>query len=213
VAYIFVTKAAGPIWAECRGGLQKLVQPGETFANGWAIVMMIIGLYAVDVTRRRGLLRIGVLVFGTGILANVFKLLFARSRPRAFFHVDADMFTGSVLDSFTGWLPLASLGYQGQSVPSGHTATAVALGIALSQRWPHGRWAFLTFVGMAVMQRLSFGHHYISDCCWGAALACAFAALCYHPKLLGSRFDRFERRLPAAGHATSKPPQAVADAA
>ena len=193
VAYLFVSKSFGPIWTECRGGLLKIVQPGETYANGWAIVLMVMLLYAADVARRRNLLRLGVVVLACGLLANVGKLLLARWRPRAYFDFEISAFRGGVLDSFGEVLPLASLGYQGQSVPSGHTATAVALTIVLCRRWPHARWALLTLLGMAVMQRISFGHHYPSDCCWGAALACAITAVCYHPRLAGGYFDRFER--------------------
>ena len=192
VLHPFVTKSPGPIWESCRTAIQKFVHPGETFAHGWAIAIMLLAFYAVDTARRRGLLRIAVVVAVAGLLANIGKLLVGRSRPKAFFDATIDAFSGGAIDSFQGWLPLASLGYTGQSVPSGHTATAVVLGFMLWRRWPHAGWAFASLVAMSVLQQLKFGHYYHSDCLWGAALACVVLGVAYHPALAGGWFDRFE---------------------
>jgi membrane-associated phospholipid phosphatase len=135
-------------------------------------------------------------------------LLIGRWRPKAFFDASTDAFSGGVLESFHGLLPLASLGYRGQSVPSGHTATAIALGIVLCRRWPHARWAFITLVSMSIVQRLAYGHHYPSDCLWGAALACTVTAVCYHPQWVGQYFDRFESKT-IAEISQKNPPELV----
>ena len=192
VLYPFVTKSPGPIWEACRDIIRKVVQPGETFANGWAIALLLMAFYAVDVARRRGLLRIAVMIFITGLMANVGKLMVARWRPKAFFDATIDGFSGGVLESFHGWMPLASLGYSGQSIPSGHTATAIVLGFVLCHRWPHARWAFIVLTAMSITQRLTHAHHYPSDCLWGASLACLVMAAAYHPRLAGSWFDEFQ---------------------
>ena len=153
VVYPFVTKSPGPIWEWCRSGIQKLVKPGETFANGWAIALLLMAFYAVDTARRRGLLRIATIILTAGMGANIGKLIMGRWRPKAYFDATIDEFPGHALDSFCGWMPWAGLGYTGQSVPSGHTATAIALTIVLCRRWPHARWAFV------IVQRLSYWHH------------------------------------------------------
>lgn len=44
----------------------------------------------------------GVMAYGSGLLANVFKLGIARYRPHKF------DFSGGVLDTFSAWLPLGS---------------------------------------------------------------------------------------------------------
>ena len=108
-----------------------------------------------------------------------------------------------MLECFHGLLPLISMGYKVQSVPSGHTATAVALTIVLCRFWPHARWAFLVLLAMAVMQRIVDAHHYPSDCLWGAALACTFAGVCYHPRLLGRYFNRLESGVARKKHTSN----------
>lgn len=195
IGYAFLGKV-GPVWLELREAIYKFVRPAETFANGLGVLFLMFLLFAADVAHRRGLLRFGCVVFGAGLWSNVLKGAVARIRPRTFFDVDANHFRGGVLESFQGWLPLHSLGYGGQSIPSGHTATAVGLAIVLSRRWPHAAWAFFTLAGLSVVQRISHGHHYLSDCLFGASLACFVAAVIYHPRLLGRWFDWFES-LPA----------------
>jgi membrane-associated phospholipid phosphatase len=185
---------AEPMWTELRDVLGTLVKPAETFANGLGVLLLLVVLYAVDEAHRRGLLRAALVVYGTGLLANVGKLLVARARPKAYYREHFGQFGGNILDTFQGWLPLVTLGYAGQSFPSGHTATAVALAIVLSRRWPQGTRAFVMLACMSAMQRLAFGHHYVSDCLWGAALGCAVAAAFYHPQVLGQWFERFEAR-------------------
>ena len=82
VTYPFVMKKPGPIWEICREGIQKGAQPGESFANGWVIVFLLMAIYAVDVARRRQLLRVAVVIAAVGILANVGKLCFGRFASR-----------------------------------------------------------------------------------------------------------------------------------
>jgi membrane-associated phospholipid phosphatase len=193
---------AGRAWTDVRDVLGRMVKPAETFANGLGVLLLLVVLHAADRAHRRGLLRVALVVYGTGLLANVGKLLVARARPKAYLREHFGQFAGNILDSFQGWLPLVKLGYAGQSFPSGHTATAVALAIVLSRRWPQGTWAFAMLAGMSAMQRLVFGHHYVSDCLWGASLACFVATVFYHPQVLGQWFERFEAGKPLLGKRT-----------
>lgn len=204
---------AGPIWAVLREGLQKLVHPAEAFANGLGVLMLLMVLWAADVGHRRGLLRATIVIFGTGLLANVGKMLVARIRPRVFFDYEMGTFPGGVVESFQGWLPLASFGYAGQSIPSGHTSTAVALAIVLCRRWPQASWAFVTLACLSAMQRIAFGHHYLSDCFLGASLACVIGTVFYHPSALGKFFDRFEARRAGRNAAAPTSPSKLAPAA
>ena len=195
---------AGPIWTEGRDIIRKLVKPAETFGNGLGALLILAVLFAADHAHRRGLWRMAIVIYGAGIAANVGKLLVARSRPKVFFDAESGVFLGSVTDSFHGWLPLAGLGYSGQSFPSGHTAVAAALAIALCHRWPRARWAFIGLALMTIMQRIAYGRHYPSDCFFGAALACLVAAICFHPRLLGTRFARFGCSAPNAASRPSR---------
>jgi membrane-associated phospholipid phosphatase len=197
--------SAGPVWTQIRQAIGTFVRPAETFANGLGVLLLFIVLYAADEAHRRALPRAALVVYGAGILANLGKLLIARTRPRIFLREDYAL-SGTIVDTFQGWLPLVQHGYAGQSFPSGHSATAAALAIVLARRWPHATWAFAALAGMSAVQRLSFGHHYVSDCCWGAALACLVAAAFYHPQCLGRWFQRIEAVEPPV---QSEPEQAV----
>jgi membrane-associated phospholipid phosphatase len=138
-------------------------------------------------------LRIAACAFGAGLAVHLGKFSVIRWRPHR-------LSVDSVWDSFCGWFPLLN-GYPDgvrgasdiQSFPSGHTATAVGLAIALAYYYPQGRWLFACFATLAATQRIASGAHYLSDTLAGAALACLVSALCFDPRVLGKSFDRFER--------------------
>ena len=58
-----------------------------------------------------------------------------------------------------------------QSFPSGHTATAVGLAVALACAYPRGRWFFAGMALLAACQRVGDGHHFLSDTLAGASVA------------------------------------------
>ena len=59
------------------------------------------------------------MALGAGSIVNLLKLAVWRVRPH---HANL---AGSVLATFVGWWPGLGAGTDGQSFPSGHTATAV----------------------------------------------------------------------------------------
>jgi membrane-associated phospholipid phosphatase len=130
-------------------------------------------------------------------MANILKLAVGRLRPRYF---TAD---GSYLDTFVGGLPVvfgASVphesGFQIQSFPSGHAATAVGLAIGLTWLYPRGRWLFVSVAVLAALQRIDVRAHYLSDTIAAAAVGCLGAALVMDPRVLGRWFDQFESKTP-----------------
>lgn len=191
VSYVFLMKA-GPVWDVVRRAIFKLVQPAESFANGLGVLFIVMTIFAIDVRGRRYLLRLTMAVYTSGLLANVVKMCVGRQRPKAFFDQELFAFPGGSLETFGDWFPWASLGYAGQSFPSGHTATAAALAILLAWRYKHAAWIFYLLAVLAAWQRITFGHHYLSDTLFAAAIGCVAGVIYLDPRLLGRFFDRFE---------------------
>jgi membrane-associated phospholipid phosphatase len=172
--------------------IKKVCGLAEVFGHGLGVPLLLLTAFILDPLHRRSLVRVGVMAFGSGVLANVFKLGIARYRPHKF------DFSGGVLDTFSAWLPLGSAGSAQQSFPSSHTATAAGLAIGLAWLYPRGRWLFATFAGLVAGQRMISGYHFLSDTCFGAAVGCVFAGCCLHPRLLGTRFTRWEQQAKTA---------------
>lgn len=163
--------------------LDSLVVWSEFYAHGVGVSLILILVYSLDPARRRCLLRLGALSLGAGLVANLAKLGVARSRPYA-----ADL-SDSALATFHGTFPTASAS---QSLPSGHTATAVGLAIGLSWLYPRGRWLFFAFAAVAASQRLANRDHFASDTFAGAAVACLVAAVVLGSSPLQRRLAKLE---------------------
>lgn len=111
-------------------------------------------------------------LFG-GLAANCGKLFLGRVRPRNF-----DFATLDSHATITGWLPFLSEGSAGQSFPSAHTATAVAMAVFLGSLYPRARWFFFAMTLLVMAHRLHSGAHYPSDILTGAALGWLVALAC-----------------------------------
>ncbi|MBI3839487.1 MAG: phosphatase PAP2 family protein [Planctomycetia bacterium] len=173
----------------CPGAIQKLFAVSEVFGHGLGVVFVVLIIGVLDPWHRYAIPRILAAAFGSGLLANVFKLLVARARPYSF-----DLH-GSGLDTFSQWFPLLGSGPAQQSFPSSHTATAAGLAIVLAYFYPRGRWLFPAFAILAGGERLVDQFHFLSDTFWGAAVGCIFAPLCVYGSSLSRGFDRLEQQL------------------
>lgn len=98
----------------------------------------------------------------SGILVNVFKFLFGRSRPR--------YVTGESAFDFT---PLSS-GYDFASFPSGHSTTAGALLMCLVLLFPRYKIIFIILGVATACTRPFVGAHFPSDVVAGLALGAVF---------------------------------------
>ena len=177
--------------------LSKLFALSEVFSHGSGVLLVVITVAVLDRLSWPKLPRLLTTAYGAGILANIVKVMVARTRPNA---TDLDL-QGSVLDTFHGWLPAlwsadgtAAWNRSFQSFPSGHTATAVGLAIGLTWMYPRGRWLFLVLACLAACQRMDSGAHYLSDTLAAAALACLWAGLCVDRRAIGRLFDKRESR-------------------
>ena len=148
----------------CPGFLDDVLQRTETFAHGIGITAIFIILFLADRGRRWAFPRAVLAVVCAGLTANVLKLLISRYRPHS---TDLNL---DVAETFTGLLPLFSVGSGERGTPSSHTAAAVAFAIALCWLYPRGRSAFLSLATLAAAQRIVGGAHFLSDVFWGAAV-------------------------------------------
>jgi membrane-associated phospholipid phosphatase len=179
--------------------IPKILDLAETFGHGWGVLLILVATMVIGRFRLREMTRVVFCAFGAGLAADVVKLCVGRVRPYPF------QFQGDVLDTFLGLFPFAhaenirdAFESDFQSMPSGHTATAVGLAVGLSTICPHARWFFAGMAALVAMQRVESMSHYVSDTLAGAALACLWCALCLDRRYLGKWIAELERN-PAEG--------------
>jgi membrane-associated phospholipid phosphatase len=168
------------------GDLARLVRLSEAFAYGGTVALFILLAATLDPRGWRVAPRLAIAALGAGLAADAMKLLVLRQRPSA-----AEL-SGTIEQTFAGWLPGFEEIHRLQSFPSAHTATAVGLAIALSTLYPRGRWLFATCAVLAAAQRLESHAHFLSDVLAGAAVACLVAAICASRGPLQRWLERLE---------------------
>jgi hypothetical protein len=119
------------------GAVRDVIDLSEVFGHGAGVVYLLIAIYLLDEGRRRVIPRIAACSLGAGIVADIIKLMVARTRPRA-----ADLLAESPFDTFGGFLPLSANGANLHSFPSAHTSVAFGLAVAMSVYYPKGRGLF-----------------------------------------------------------------------
>ncbi|MFO0871496.1 MAG: phosphatase PAP2 family protein [Pirellulales bacterium] len=152
--------------------LRKFLSLAEVYAHGAGVACILITLLVCDAERRRQWPRLVGAAYGAGLAADAVKLLLvARQRPLA-----ADL-EAPITETFVAWFPLFSERFAHsaysrsfQSFPSAHAATAAGLTVALIQRFPAGRWWFVTLAFCSMAQRVESQAHFPSDVLAGAAL-------------------------------------------
>ena len=98
-------------------------------------------------------------ISASGLLADVLKIVFGRSRPKLLFRSDIYEF------SWLSWRP------DHWSFPSGHSATIVALMTALWWLWPQHLLFYILAAAIVAASRIVVGAHYVSDVLGGALVA------------------------------------------
>jgi membrane-associated phospholipid phosphatase len=168
---------------------KKICNLAEGFGHGLGVPLIVLAVVVLDPARRWSAPRLLAASLGSGLVANVLKLLIGRWRPAKFEG------SGTVWDTFTGWLPLWNGSSSQQGFPSTHTVTAVGLAVALACLYPRGRWYFAALAALVACQRLLSGYHFLSDTLWGASAGILLASACCGGTRLAAWFGRLERRL------------------
>jgi undecaprenyl-diphosphatase len=176
--------------------------------SDWILVttgLFVIAMLALDASAMHQRLRVrravrtlaALYVFlsvaASGILVNLAKYGIGRARPKHF--ADAGPFAFHPFSGDAGWA----------SFPSGHSTTAMALGVALALLFPRFRWVFVTLGFWIAVSRLGTRAHYPSDvlagCLAGGLTAWLFARALARRRLVFG-FDgagRLVRRRGASG--------------
>lgn len=143
------------------GDFRKAIGLSETFGHSSGGVVIFATLLWIDVKSRPKLWRAALFMLICGISANAAKLFIPRYRPHS---VDQSEF--EIASSWQTWgTPWTGSWFEEEfrSFPSGHSATAVALAIGLTQVYPRGKWIFASLAAAACLQRLESNAHFLSD--------------------------------------------------
>jgi membrane-associated phospholipid phosphatase len=162
----------------------------ELFGHLLGVILAAVAVHQLDPARRWALPRLLTCAILSGLAADTVKLFIVRTRP---YKMDFSL-PGNVWSTFGDWLPLWNAGGSGQSFPSGHTATAVGLFMALLWLYPAGRRLFPALVVLVACQRVESCAHYLSDVLFGGALGYLVATVCLRSAWVSGLFDRWERR-------------------
>lgn len=159
------------------GDLRKGIHLSEAFAHFSGVVVILGTLLIVDIKNRARLIQACLLVTTSGVVSNAAKYIIPRYRPHSL-----DQASIPIQSSWETWgVPWSGSWFEEavRSFPSGHSATAVALAIALSWIYPRGRWVFAVLAFMACLQRLVSGAHFLSDIMAGSDIAVLVSLVFY----------------------------------
>lgn len=162
------------------------------YSHGSGVFFIFLSLFLLAPERRALLPRLVTMVIGASAVATILKMFVLRLRPS---QINLDLAT---VETAWWWRfdwtldHVAMFDASSRSFPSGNMATAIALTIGLCMATPRGRWQFVMFCGLTVMQRMQSGSHFFSDVIGGGVAGLLWSYVCIHPKLFGSLFDKME---------------------
>ncbi|TWU17116.1 PAP2 superfamily protein [Novipirellula galeiformis] len=162
------------------------------FSHATGIFLILLCILLMAPRRRRYVTRLAVLAMGAGAVSTLAKGFVLRERPS---RINLDIAT---YDKAWHWVfdwsldQVANFDAGTRAFPSSNMAVAAAFAIGLAAVLPRGRWVFAIMLLGTMIQRIYSGAHFISDVFGGAAFGLIWAYVCFHPKLLGSLFDRME---------------------
>ncbi len=149
------------------GDLRAFFQGIGFFGHGTGCFVAVLLIWALD---RQNKIAIPLVLGSTllaGAITTVIKILVHRPRPFVDQSAIADgvTFSEAVFHNFL------------QSFPSGHTATAFALAVALSLLYKRGKTVFLLLAALVAMQRIISQNHFPSDVIAGALVGIVSAKM------------------------------------
>lgn len=170
------------------GDLNKFIQMSEAFAHFLTISFVFGCLLWTDV-RNRSRLTIGIVfILLCGVIANAAKGIVPRVRPNAVDLLPIELLPEHSLEVWGKPFSGSWFDEHFRSFPSGHSATAMAVAIALTAVYPRGKWFFVSLAILASVQRIESASHYFSDVLFGVAIT-LLIGLIFWPRVK-PRFDR-----------------------
>jgi lipid A 4'-phosphatase len=107
-------------------------------------------------------------IASAGLVNSLLKFLFGRARPKLFFRDDVYGF--AFFKTPADWV----------SMPSGHTAMALAVATALTCLWPRWRWVILPIGFLVALSRLVVTAHWLSDVLIGSLVGSGMVLVMRH---------------------------------
>ena len=149
----------------------------EVFGHFVGVIFVVVAIFLLDPSKRQRLPQLVGVIVASDMVAVFFKSLVVRFRPRFFFHEDFTGHAQTVWQSFDGMEMLKSMFGDTASFPSGHSAVAWSLAIALAWLYPQGRRFFIFLAAMVMVQRVLSSAHFPSDTFAGAAIGILITSL------------------------------------
>lgn len=150
------------------GVFRELLERGESYGHAYGVLLICITVGILSSVRWKGAWRLGAIALSGGIAADLIKTCLVRIRPC---RIGPEITSvGETFLGFTYSQGAITWDTAYHSLPSAHTATAVALACGLGYLVPRGRGWFLTLAALTAAQRIEGGAHFVSDTAWGACV-------------------------------------------
>ena len=170
--------------------LDSALELSLVFSHGTGVFFVLLTIMLLAPRLRWQVPRLATLALGGGALATITKMFVLRPRPSS---VNLEY-----VGNESAWLwafdwdlsEIAAFEASTRAFPSANVVTATALTIGLWIMLPRGRVMFASIWIGVLLQRLNSGNHFLSDVCGGVAIGLLWSFVCYHPKLMGTLFDR-----------------------
>jgi membrane-associated phospholipid phosphatase len=172
-----------------RAAVRVIEVAANIAGSGWGVLILAAAAVLVDSQRWTRLSLLLTSSLGAGILVDLAKLCVSRSRPHSI-----DLAAATFASTFNGLFPMFSAGSTGQSFPSGHTATAAGMAVALGMMYPRGRWLFASMALGVAASRVVVHAHFPTDVAAGLILGVIWAWMC-HSSLCAPVFAWAEQKL------------------
>lgn len=176
--------------------LQAILDRAEVFGHAYGIATIGLTIWFVSPKKRIWVPRFFIAAYGAGLAADIGKLTVWRHRPCSYDLAGgvADSFVGSVFTTSSRDIG-AMIESSHHSLPSAHTASAIAAALMLGRIFPHARYWFLSLGLLVAANRVEGGAHFASDVFWGAAIGYVLYGLALNGGWLKSTLVNLENRI------------------
>lgn len=156
------------------GDVHKAIGITEAFAHGFGVIAILACIYFAGDRPFRQIVLVAVIAFTPGVVANLGKFAFERTRPNNYYSQRQEV-TETPLPEFH--LGDTILDNRWRSFPSGHAAVAIGFAIGLAWLFPRGKYAFYSVGVLACFQRAFAGVHFLSDLVAGSCVAIVVSSI------------------------------------